>query len=342
MHQWLQTGSLSGSFVDFIVEPNPHQSGELDSYSLIASRVPGFLKSKALLVLQIGSFQRILKRLSNPSCIIVDRSQLMYSQGRLDAELDLTFKRSSAKLLEVIDTEKALASTLQFLRDHFLLFNADPINALVGKLDIILSRDGSNFDERTFRVNFEAFFPEQCGLNFSFSTCDVYDQLLNILRQDTGAVRKMSNHTLRLFCLEFDPGFPLNIVITAESMSKYKILFRHLFGLNLLISELSKKRVIPGGTGKAVFSLRFSMQTFIQKMHSYNVYSVLAPQYETLVASISQVSCSKVTVHILTILCRLRGWIRSSPCTATTWIAVSASASSRTQSLSTCLATLFT
>lgn len=97
------------------------------------------------------------------------------------------------------------------------------------------------------------------------------------------------------FTLDFQVDFPVSLIISKKSITKYQLIFRHLFYLKFLERNLSQtwarsqslKKAIRGKGDdlkqfmKGCDVLRHRMLNFVQNLEYYSCFEVLEPQWNT-------------------------------------------------------------
>lgn len=278
LEKWLFFGILEDLHGEFFVEEKSSVGfGEdvrlkyeenywNDKYALVPRKVPVFLASLATKIFLTGKYVNVIK-VYDPKRAFEPRSALsrdyvftLHSDD-VRACVDQTFDAANAALLDIVLGAERLPAILASLKkfffmehgDYFLHFldlaeselakNGKQVSAdkLASFLEIAIRTSSAAGDEFSDRVS--------CFLTpyTTFEVLQAFNHYSNLREnrrldfetQNTSANFYGAKKGFEVFALRFRIAFPLNLVLTEQTLFKYQLLFRYLLLLKYPERQLS-------------------------------------------------------------------------------------------------------
>ena len=325
LSSWLYTGGFDDPHHDFHIQSNTAitashlHSAFNDSYwdarwSVDASACPTFLAALSERVLQTGKYLNVIRECGKEGMLRVEqRMPLQYSAQERDytAVVEHAHSFASHALLSLLLTDYALVSHLQSIKAYFLLAEGD---WFVHFLDIAHDELAKSM-YHIQRNKLQSLL--SLALKSSRAAHDPHHELVTGYLQPHSLVQKIqaigrvgdgpggtkgaaskaadgpAQHIvsgLDAFTLSYDVVYPLSLLLSRTTLSKYQLLFRLLFNLKVterLLSSLWKAdmhhrlpRHQPAwGVASLLYRVRSQMSGFIQALLTHFTLHVLEPRY---------------------------------------------------------------
>jgi len=259
-------------------------------------------------------------------------------EGRYKVEIDLAYHSANKALIDLIFKEQHLIDRLRSIKHYLFLDQSDflthfldiasselekrskdiSLTKLQSLLDISLRNPSSVSSQDPYNEN----------VRVEMSRCSLIEQLLKInsivgvgvetiqqsvkdlktYKQNWNTLRDSvktftDNHTLTgydAFTLNYSVKFPLTLILNMTAMTKYQLLFRHIFSCKYvekrlaeswLLQSSSKINIWKGRKEKRakdtqttllslrIYSLRSKMLNFVQQFMYYVCFEVLEPNW---------------------------------------------------------------
>ena len=331
LSQWLYKGQVVDPYLEFMIEEQKSVRKESVSedyndtyweqrYQLRLEHVPRFMDALGSKILTTGKYLNVLQEcgmpIEQPSAAPKGASQAHWmldsnlSAAELTAAIEAAHAFASTRLLEVLVGPYRLLERLGTLKHYFLLDRGDFLvhfldmaDAELGKLRNTISvsklqslwelavRSGCSFEGDTFRDDL------RCQLSFT-SLVDQLLRIISISSADGGAepavlAKPETLSGFDCFSLDFKVRWPISLILNRKSMTKYQMLFRHLFYFKHLERQLSSSWA-EHKTAKRLHlrqhpllvksvSLRQRMLSFLQNFQYYILFEVVEPNWRTFV-----------------------------------------------------------
>lgn len=306
LHLWLTGGKLRDPFGEFLVSMDASQtSSELASevnsqywtrrfvLTSDVNQIPWFLQPVADQVLKIGR---------NWDAVPVTQS-LSLSRNTLDtgAEVERLFSQANAHVLNELRVGHALPQLIRCFKRFFLMEQGDFFSHFLdvaqGELATPTAQDGGRL-QVLLPVLLRETVPQTAGELDPFLDCfscklvseaiDVHvDRIQNSLAESDhhspASDTEQQLLCVDVFAMDFSPRFPVSLVLTRRSITKYQLLFRHLFRckhaervVGRVWQTLRHETVSPGA------SLGQRMTQFLQSFAYYVAFEVIEPRWQVL------------------------------------------------------------
>ena len=170
-------------------------------------------------------------------------------------------------------------------------------------LDIVLARLEALLElaVRTSTANNDPFKDDlKCDL-LSYDLISQLFRILSVTSDKTNPSHRNSTGSqisgLEAFTLDYDVSWPLSLILSKKALTKYQMLFRHLFYakhverlLNKLWSSAKGTKKLRQNTRSIGFALRQRMIHFVQNFEYYMMFEVIEPNWHLLEQNLRAVS----------------------------------------------------
>eukprot|EP01135_Chromosphaera_perkinsii_P003727 Nk52_evm45s252 gene=Nk52_evmTU45s252 len=339
LQKWIYEGVVCDPYDEFLIEENKALSKENITedyndtywehrYILKSENCPVFLAKCSDKILHAGKYLNVIRECgmdaSVPDAQIIAFSQ--HEREYVDV-VEIAYSFSSKKLLDVLIKEKQLMEYLRSIKHYFLMDQGDLFVHFMDIAETELKKDVSdiipnrlesllelslrtsvavsdpfkdllkcellpyNLITQLFRImNVSASLPESDPDHGAFSESQ-YDYALNSEESVSG---------LEAFTFSYTVKWPVSLVINKKSLTKYQLIFRHLFYSKHVERQLARSWVNFKRTSRysvdaqkllvGAFALRQRMLNFVQNIQYYMTFEVLEPSWRRFEETIHSVS----------------------------------------------------
>ena len=325
LQQWLYSGVLSDSYNEFQLHSNDNVttastavSAFDDSYwdsrfSLRHAQLPVFLQATADRVLTTGKYLNVIRECGRDVSVKEDeRGRLVYSeQGEREyaAVVDHAYAFASRSLLSLLLSDYALLSHLSSIAHYFLFAHSDWYTQFVELAEEELERSMWAIQRERLQGLLQLAIKSARGgqaANSERLTCYLQPHSLMQKIDAMGSNKQSHGRPTRsdvaaghiatgmdAFTLSYDVSYPLTLVLSKATMSKYQLLFRLLFNLKnaqRLLSSMWYSTLLPSAkrtrTMSSLLALRQQMSHLLSCVLDYLATQVLAPRSAALHAAL--------------------------------------------------------
>ena len=266
MEQWIYKGIVQDPYQEFMVEDHKTVEKEQLSkeyndsywesrYTIASEKIPSFLEHVATKILNAGKYLNVIHECGVEISYSGAR-ELIYSlhNKQYVEQIEQAFVFASKKLLDLLIKEHNLLGRLMSIKHYFLLEQGDYLVHFMDMAYDELKKKTSEIQltrlesllELALRTSIAVSDPFKDDLKAMLSSFDLATQLLHIMSIqpdiDSSDGRKRSAASfplpdpstinlsgLEAFSLDYNVGWPLSLVINRKALTKYQLLFRHLF-----------------------------------------------------------------------------------------------------------------
>jgi len=316
---WIYEGLIKDPYGEFLVAE--HESVQKEGvtedfndqywdqhYTIERERIPKFLERVAEKILRTGKYLNVIRQCGLAiSC--PHAQEIVYCLKERDyvEHIEKAYDYASQTLLDLLLREKKLLHRLRSIKHYFLLDQGD---FFVGFMDLAEDELKKNTDDiviarleallelavRTSTANND---PYKDDLRCDLLSYDLISQLLRILSVTSDKNNPSHRDStefqisgLEAFTLDYEVKWPLSLILSKKALTKYQMLFRHLFYAKhverLLCnvwasSKESKKRAFHKKSWYSIaFALRQRMIHFVQNFEYYMMFEVIEPNWHLL------------------------------------------------------------
>ncbi|GAB5365546.1 hypothetical protein AAMO2058_001067600 [Amorphochlora amoebiformis] len=292
-------------------------------YTIRPDKIPSFLAEKGLSdkILVCGKYLNIIRECGHPADN-AHRTPLRYFQDIEEYRVAVkrAYAYASRSVLHLLLKKQKLVERLRSIKRYFLLDQGDFFvhfmdiakgelgksvpkivkRKLESLLELAVRTSGANNDP--YKDDLSCFLQKYTlmqKLDAIHSTSEVSDQSRSPLSQQPSARAPPPSPMLRgldAFTLIYRVKWPMSLIISMKSLTKYQLIFRHLFYCKHVEAELCKawlhqqlfKELNVAGTFKGAYLLRQRMLHFLQNLVYYMMVEVLEPNWHTMVSRLRE------------------------------------------------------
>jgi len=319
LEQWLYQGVVDDPYDEFlIIERKDLKKESLSEdynatywqqrYTLRAE-VPRFLASMADTILTTGKYLNAIRECKvSVVCPWANSAPIEYDPAKRTyvERIEAAYKFASNELLSLLKGEHQLMARLSSLKHYFLLDQGD---FLVHFMDIAgeeLDKPSADISkprlqsllELSLRLSVASADVHADDLSSGLERCTIINQLLTIFTvadDHPQANIPASNRALRgfdTFTLDYKTAWPISLVLSRRVLTKYQLLFRHLFHCKHVERQLCQvwhehqkcTRLVStaGGSLARSYCLCHRMMHFMQNFEYYMTVEVLEPNWHVM------------------------------------------------------------
>ena len=342
LQQWLYSGVLNDPYNEFQLHSNDNvttasttASAFDDSYwdsrfSLRHAQLPVFLQATADRVLTTGKYLNVIRECGRDGSVNEEElGRLVYSeQGERDyaAVVDQAYAFASRSLLSLLLSDYALLSHLSAIAHYFLFAHSDWYTQFVELAGEELERSMWAIQRERLQGLLQLAIKSARGgqaANSERLTCYLQPHSLmqkidamggNSKQPHTRSTRTDSTAAaaghiatgMDAFTLSYDVSYPLTLVLSKATMSKYQLLFRLLFNLKnaqRLLCSVWHATILPAvkrtPAMSSLLQLRQQMSHLLSCVLDYLSTQVLAPRSAALHTALQSASSldAVITLH---------------------------------------------
>jgi len=324
LEQWIYKGIIEDPYSEFLVAE--HESIQKERvaedyndiywdqhYTIVREKIPVFLERVAEKILRTGKYLNVIRQCGLPiKCPHAVEIIYTIKEREYVDHIEKAYSHASRKLLDLLMTEKKLMARLKSIKHYFLLDQGD---FFVCFMDLAEDEMRKNADdivhsrleallELALRTSAAVSDPYKDDLRCKLLPYDLITQLFRILSvTNERNVNQDPTETqisgLEAFSLDYVVKWPLSLILSKKALTKYQMLFRHLFYskhverqlCNLWTINKSAKQI---GNQTSWFStaldLRQRMIHFVQNLEYYMMFEVIEPNWQILAENLREVS----------------------------------------------------
>ena len=330
LEKWIYKGEIADHYGEFLVEERDKFSKDklLDEYNdqywesrytLCRERIPVYMEEIADKILSTGKYLNVVHECGKHVAFPGAR-EIVYSHTNREYvhQVEEAHSYASQLLLDLLMKEHNLMARLRSLKSYFLLNDGDFLlhfmdlteNEMKMPMVEIIPNRLEALLELAIRTSMSEHDPYKDDLKVKLLQYDLITQLVRILSIDTveeSFVKSLGPTELNLsglesLALDYSVHWPLSLVISCKSLTKYQMLFRHLFYCKHVERHLSAVWIKFKGLKRdfihskhwfvQAMTILQKMLHFIQNFEYYMVFEVLEPNWITLEKNLQ--SCKNV------------------------------------------------
>jgi len=302
-------------------------------FVLRKSQVPSFFRGTASKILTCGKYKCVMKSLFSESSAYSSATSFPIALEEWTPEEDIldrilsrienAFVYSSKELYHILCDRFQLLPFLGFLKHYFLLSQADFLGFFLDFADEELSKPIATISTESLFALLELSIRSCCS---NYSESDVQkdslfcrlmpqsltSQLLRIIHlndmdeltiSDKDELHNKDIFGYEAFCLDCHIPFPLSIIISKRMLTKYQLLFRHLFACKVVHRKLEQVWILLK-TQRGSFRHKWisdscilfhRMIHFVDSVLYYDFMEVIQPNFKAMEISL-KTECDKLEV----------------------------------------------
>ncbi|CAG5121559.1 unnamed protein product, partial [Candidula unifasciata] len=285
-------------------------------YSVFRERIPVFLEQVAVKILNTGKYLNVVRQCGRDvRCPFAEELVYTIKERRYYDQIERAYSYASRLLLSLLMEEKELLARLKSIKHYFLLDKGDFIVQFMDMtevemkqhIDDILPSRLESLLELALRTSTANVDPFKDDLRVDLLPFDLTSQLLQILSIDSRTERdyRVDTTDIRLsglesFSFDYVVRWPVSLVVSRKVLTRYQILFRHLFYCKHVERQLcsvwmgnkqTKLYALSSSRWYSpAFALRQRMLNFVQNFEYYMMFEVIEPNWHVFMQNMSKVS----------------------------------------------------
>lgn len=319
LEKWIYRGIIKDPYSEFMVEEHELQKEKIQEdyndkywdqrYTIVQHRIPSFLQKMADKILNTGKYLNVVRECGR-DVTCPDAKEVLYTlkERAYVEQIEKAYYYASKVLLDFLMEEKELVSRLRSIKHYFLMDKGDFFvhfmdlteEELKKPVDDIIPPRLEALLELALRMSTANTDPFKDDLKIDLMPHDVITQLLRVLAIDTKQEKAIINAEptevslsgLEAFSFDYIVKWPLSLIINRKALTRYQMLFRHMFYCkhverllcNVWISNKATKQYSLH-TAKwfaAAFALRQRMLNFVQNIQYYMMFEVMEPTWHSM------------------------------------------------------------
>ncbi|XP_073429959.1 gamma-tubulin complex component 2 isoform X1 [Dendrobates tinctorius] len=327
LEKWIYRGIINDPYSEFMVEEHELQKEKIQEdyndkywdqrYTIVQQQIPSFLQKVADKILSTGKYLNVVRECG---CDVTcpDAKEIIYTlKERAYVErIEKAYSYASKVLLNFLMEEKELVAHLRSIKHYFLMNQGDFFvhfmdlteEELKKTVEDIIPTRLETLLELALRMSTANTDPFKDDLKIELMPHDLITQLLRVLAIETQQEKVLINNDptelalsgLEAFSFDYIVKWPLSLIINRKALTRYQMLFRHLFYCkhverllcNVWISNKAAKRFSLHSVKwfAAAFTLRQRMLNFVQNIQYYMMFEVMEPMWHILEKGLKSVS----------------------------------------------------
>ncbi|XP_052809795.1 gamma-tubulin complex component 2-like isoform X2 [Mya arenaria] len=330
LEKWIYKGIITDPYSEFLIEENEtiHKEKLQEEYndhywehhySICRERIPVFLELVAVKILNTGKYLNVVRQCGRDvKCPNAEEIVYTLKEKKYFEHIERAYGYSSKLLLNLLMDEKELMARIRSIKHYFLLDKGDFIVQFMDMTEDEMKQDLENIHptrlesllELALRTSTANVDPFKDDLKVDLLQFDLITQMFTILSIETnmeGDYKKfISDPTdmhlsgLESFSFDYVVKWPVSLVLNRKALTRYQMLFRHLFYTKHVERQLCSVWV-GNKTAKmysiqsarwysAAFALRQRMLNFVQNFEYYMMFEVVEPSWHIFQTNMQNVS----------------------------------------------------
>eukprot|EP00762_Andalucia_godoyi_P000766 ANDGO_03807.mRNA.1 Spindle pole body component 97 len=324
LEAWIYQGEIEDPYGEFLVAENKTLTKQslledysdeywTERYAIREASFPHFLDAVASKILTTGKYLNVIrecgKQVKCPHASILEYTS---DEQQYVSKIEQAFHWASKQLLGLIMVQESLLPRLQSVKHYFMLDEGDWFVHFMDSASDDLSRSVADLS----RTKLESLL--ELSIRTSIANVDPYKedvvcvllkeplahQLTKIFLAARPGVQAakiaptnpMNLTGLEAFALDYRVRWPLSLVINRRAMTKYQLLFRHLFNCKHVERLLSNTWAQQQGLKEfrvhhllaRVYNLRQRMLHFLHNYEYYMMVEVLEPTWHDMAVKVTK------------------------------------------------------
>lgn len=287
-------------------------------YTVVRENIPVFLEKVAQNILSTGKYLNVFRQCGqNVQCPNADEIIYTLNEREYVEKIEKAYSYASKTLLDLLMDERALMARLRSIKHYFLMDLGD---FFVQFMDLAEDEMKKNMDdimpsrletllELALRTSTANNDPYKDDLRVDLLPYDLITQLFRILSvaYDSKGTTTYNQDPIELqisgleaFSFDYVVKWPVSLILSKKALTKYQMLFRHLFYArhverqlcNVWVSNKRAKQFTLNSSPwyAAAFALRQRMLHFVQTYEHYMMFEVLEPSWHVMEKSLKTVT----------------------------------------------------
>ncbi|XP_057590740.1 gamma-tubulin complex component 2 isoform X2 [Hippopotamus amphibius kiboko] len=319
LEKWIYRGIIDDPYSEFMVEEHELRKEKIQEdyndqyweqrYTVVQRQIPSFLQKMAGKVLSTGKYLNVVRECGHDVTCPVAKEVIYTLKERAYVEqIEKAFNYASKVLLDFLMEEKELVAHLRSIKRYFLMDQGDFFvhfmdlteEELKKPVDDITPTRLEALLELALRMSTANTDPFKDDLKIDLMPHDLITQLLRVLAIETKQEKAMVHADpteltlsgLEAFSFDYVVKWPLSLIINRKALTRYQMLFRHMFYCKHVERQLcsvwvgskaAKQHSLPSARWFAgAFTLQQRMLNFVQNIQYYMMFEVMEPTWHVL------------------------------------------------------------
>ncbi|KAM5241151.1 gamma-tubulin complex component 2 isoform 2-T4 [Hipposideros larvatus] len=327
LEKWIYRGTINDPYSEFMVEEHELRKEKIQEdyndkywdqrYTVVQRHIPSFLQKMAGKVLSTGKYLNVVRECGHDVTCPVAKEVIYTLKERAYVEqIEKAFNYASKVLLDFLMEGQELLAHLRSIKRYFLMDQGDFFVHFMDLTEEELKKPVDDITpprleallELALRMSTANTDPFKDDLKIELMPHDLITQLLRVLAIETKQEKAMVHADptelalsgLEAFSFDYVVKWPLSLIINRKALTRYQMLFRHLFYCkhverrlcSVWLSNKAAKQHSPhSAQGFAgAFTLRQRMLNFVQNIQCYMMFEVLEPTWHVLEKNLKSAS----------------------------------------------------
>ncbi|KAJ6654038.1 hypothetical protein lerEdw1_007547 [Lerista edwardsae] len=319
LERWIYRGIINDPYSEFMVEEHELQKEKIQEdyndkywdqrYTIVQQQIPSFLQKIADKILSTGKYLNVVRECGHDvTCPVAKEVIYTLKEREYVEQIEKAYNYASKVLLDFLMEEKELVARLRSIKHYFLMDQGDfyvhfmdlTEEELKKPVDDIIPTRLEALLELALRMSTANTDPFKDDLKIDLMPHDLITQLLRVLAIETKQEKalisadptELSLSGLEAFSFDYIVKWPLSLIINRKALTRYQMLFRHLFYCkhverqlcNVWISSKAAKQhsLHSSKWFAGAFTLRQRMLNFVQNIQYYMMFEVMEPTWHVL------------------------------------------------------------
>ncbi|XP_073453022.1 gamma-tubulin complex component 2 [Aquarana catesbeiana] len=327
LERWIYRGIINDPYSEFMVEEHELQKEKIQEdyndkywdqrYTIVQQQIPSFLQKVADKILSTGKYLNVVRECGH-DVTCPDAKEIVYTlkERAYVEQIEKAYSYASKVLLDFLMEEKELVAHLRSIKHYFLMDQGDFFvhfmdlteEELRKTVEDIIPTRLEALLELALRMSTANTDPFKDDLKIELMPHDLITQLLRVLAIETRQEKALINADptelalsgLEAFSFDYIVKWPLSLIINRKALTRYQMLFRHLFYCkhverllcNVWISNKTAKQFSLHSAKwfAGAFTLRQRMLNFVQNIQYYMMFEVMEPTWHILEKNLKSAS----------------------------------------------------
>ncbi|XP_054975365.1 gamma-tubulin complex component 2 [Sorex araneus] len=319
LEKWIYRGIIDDPYSEFMVEEHELQKEKIQEdyndkyweqrYTVVQRHIPSFLQKMAGKVLSTGKYLNVVRECGRDvTCPAAKEVVYTLKERAYVEQIETAFSYASQVLLGFLLQEQELVAHLRSIKRYFLMDQGDFFVHFMDLTEEELKKPVDNIApsrleallELALRMSTANTDPFKDDLKIDLMPHDLITQLLRVLAIETKQEKAMVQADpteltlsgLEAFSFDYVVKWPLSLIINRKALTRYQMLFRHMFYCKHVERQLcsvwvSNKAAKQCSLHSAkwlagAFTLRQRMLNFVQNIQYYMMFEVMEPTWHIL------------------------------------------------------------
>ncbi|XP_055962641.1 gamma-tubulin complex component 2 [Sorex fumeus] len=319
LEKWIYRGIIDDPYSEFMVEEHELQKEKIQEdyndkyweqrYTVVQRHIPSFLQKMAGKVLSTGKYLNVVRECGRDvTCPAAKEVVYTLKERAYVEQIETAFSYASQVLLGFLLQEQELVAHLRSIKRYFLMDQGDFFVHFMDLTEEELKKPVDNIApsrleallELALRMSTANTDPFKDDLKIDLMPHDLITQLLRVLAIETKQEKAMVQADpteltlsgLEAFSFDYVVKWPLSLIINRKALTRYQMLFRHMFYCkhverqlcNVWVSNKAAKQCSLHSAKwlAGAFTLRQRMLNFVQNIQYYMMFEVMEPTWHIL------------------------------------------------------------